>query len=119
MKTITIEEAINQGYTLAGVQGRDWQQGIPLAELNSEDLKLQVWCPFSKEFRTPGMDEESIKEMIADAIETNWSEDTGDDTEEVYKLIISVDFQPLLDKIKEKVKEVQAFSLHQRWPLGP
>lgn len=104
---LTIEQAINQGYThyfhegdgfqatkilSRGIDDNEWSRGLELVSQES--------------YNPSGIDAESLIELIADHIEDRHADDTGDDTTQVYEALMTIDpiaCQSLIDVIEQKL----------------
>lgn len=51
-------------------------------------------------------DEESIKDIVADNLDGQYYDETGNDTNIVYDKIMELDFSDITNQINEKLKEV-------------
>ncbi len=105
MSTLTKEEALKEGYTLCGYPDRDYQHLLSISDTDESDFKIGELCLAEKDGTSPSTDEKDIKEMIADMMESNWGDDTGDDTEEVYKTIMTLDFSQTANMINDALKD--------------
>lgn len=107
---MTLKQAIEAGYTHFGYANRDWQPIVELSELTDEqydsDLRL-----FAKEFRQPSISAESIKEILADNMESDWGDDTSDDTNQVYDEVNKLDFESTSQMINTALSHIKAFKL--------
>jgi hypothetical protein len=108
---MTKEEALKEGYTLCGYPEREYQTLIKIADADEEDFKLGELCIAEKEGMKPTADAEGIREMIADMMESNWGNDTGDDTEEVYNTIMKLDFTATANLINDALKDKTSYTL--------
>jgi len=111
METITIKEALKQGYVHAGKKNKDWQGLHKLEDLTDEDLEMEdgELILFSKEYQVPSITVDSITEMVADNMEDDWANDTGDDGERVYNAIKEVDFAPIVKEINARIDHIRAY----------
>lgn len=111
METITIKEALNQGYKRAGKNATDWQSLHKLEDLTDEDIEMEDGdlVLFSKEFDIPGITDVDLRDLIADHIEDQWCEKTGDDTEEVSRRIKEIDFSLINKQIDDKLKDKKCY----------
>lgn len=106
MKELTVKEALEQEYVYY-VYNSDGYQALKYIsdmemDFNRDDIRL-----VNKEPYAPcGMDSKNIAETLAEIIEQNHIEDTGDDTEQVYDAIMGIDFsgtQKLIDEALSKI----------------
>lgn len=107
---LTKQQAIEAGYTHFGYAEREWQCMRDLCDLDDDDYTDDLRL-FEKSGITPSIKSESIKEMIADQMESDWGNDTGDDTEEVFKAVNSVDFSQLAKDINDAVARIKCYRL--------
>lgn len=116
MKKLTIKQAIEQGYTHYGYSDREWQSVNKLhddlfTELKGEYEPIDSLVLFEKEPRFPTANEDYIKEMVAEAISVDDSENCARDDDTIYHAVMEVDFSNIISKINEKLKE------HKYWML--
>jgi hypothetical protein len=52
-----------------------------------------------------------IKELLAETIESDWGNDTGDDTEEVYRIIMKLDFEATAKMVNDAILKVKCYKL--------
>ena|SRR3990167_4950571 len=111
MKSLTKQEALKEGYTLCGYSGEEYQTLIKIADVNEEDFKIGEICIAEKEGEHPVTDAKTIREMIADIMESQWGNDTGDDTEDVYNAIMKLDFTATANLINDALKDKTSYEL--------
>lgn len=111
IKEMTKEQALKEGYTLCGYPEREYQVLIKIADADEDDFKRGELCVAEKEGMKPVANAETIRELIADMMESNWGNDTGDDTEEVYNTIIKLDFSATANLINDALKDKTSYTL--------
>lgn len=110
--TLTKSEALAQGYTLCGRKGEsDYQHLSTIADLNEADFEDGELVLATKEFETPAIAEETIREYLAEMVESDWGNDTGDDTEQVFKVINKLDFSQTADMINKATENIKSYQL--------
>jgi len=109
---LTVKEALEQGYTKCGFDQTDWQTVMEISDMKSCDFEtpmLSKLVVFSKESTCPDVSEQRLKEIIADQVSDNWSDETGDDTSSVFDKIMSVDFSEIHEKLTNALSEYQCW----------
>lgn len=107
--TLTIKEAIEQGYEYYLYADTEWQTLKSIEDAKHEFLQMNHPIIFlaSKEVKHPiGLSNEEIKETLADIISENYAHDTGCDTDEVYDLIKSLDFEDVIERIDTALQSI-------------
>lgn len=104
MEILTIEQALQQGYTHF-VYASDGYQAIKSIEEYSrsgdidftrEDIRLVDKTPF----HPTGLSNEVIQDLLADTVAVNHHDDTGDDTDAVFDAIKEIDFSDVEERIQ-------------------
>jgi len=109
---LTKSEALAKGYRMCGRDnGNMWQGLCEIESLSQTDFDFNGWLVASTDLITPSIDEDYIKERVADMLSDEWSSETGDDTNEVFNLIKEVDFGPITKAIKEKLGDYGMYQL--------
>jgi hypothetical protein len=103
-RTITIKEALSEGYRLCGIQSNEFQCLSEIKNLTDEDLANSEndYYLADKHGDCYSFNKDEISELLAETISVNESEDTGRDTDEIYKAIKAINFkntQLELDKV--------------------
>ena len=112
MKTeLTRKQAIEEGFSKAGYYGHDWQTAQDIEDFQDSELLERKICLFSKESNAPSITAEHIKGMIADEIEDRHSDETGDDTKQVWDKVTDLDFEPTAKMINEALSSYQCWTL--------
>jgi hypothetical protein len=112
---LTVKEAIEQGYEYFGVDGPDWQS---LQELGDIDCELELDPDFlddknlfTKNSYSPSMSKQEIAELLADIIAVNHSEETGDDTDDVFDIVNGLDFTETANMINNALEKKRYYTL--------
>jgi V8-like Glu-specific endopeptidase len=111
---LTVKEALEQGYTKFGFDGREWQSALDLqTDIDADTFSGQSGKPllFHKEEYHPGIDAESIKDLLADHIACNHYDETGDDTDNVEDAVRELDFESVAEMINEKLLSTTYYKL--------
>ena len=111
MNTMTKDEALKEGYTLCGFDKVDYQSLMNIADLSDTEISERKILLADKESMSPKISAESIKELLAETIESDWGNDTGDDTEEVYKTVTKLDFESTAKMINDALSKVKCYKL--------
>ncbi len=111
MTEITKEEALKQGYTLCGKPNEDYQHLILIQDLNEIDLDGSLVVADKESYYTPSIDTEDLADLIAEHLESQHGSETRDDTEEVYRIVKSLDFSKASEMINESLKDKQYYML--------
>lgn len=111
MKTITKENALKEGFTLCGFEKLDYQSLMNIADLSESEIGERKLFLADKESDSPSISAESIREMLAETIESDWGNDTSDDTEEVYKTIMKLDFQETAKMVNDALSKIKCYKL--------
>lgn len=113
MEQLTLNQALEQGYTHFGYSDDGYQPMNDLTDFDAEQATGKE-CLFSKEFRSPSVDAESLRELIADDTENNWDADIDDDTSDVLHIINSMPihhFEALAKEINDELSRKHYYSL--------
>jgi len=110
-KTLTKQQALEHGYELCGSHKNEWQHLTSVQDLCEDDFNGEQLFLAEKEGDSPTTNSEDIREMIADMMESNWGNDTGDDTEEVYNTIMKLDFSVTADMINKALEFKKSYRL--------
>ena len=113
-ETLTLKEALEQGYThyCYGHPSNGYQSLQDLSDITESDIKdHDIYLADKETFSPDGIDNESLKDMIADHISSQHYDDTGDDTDTVYDAIKELDFSDVVKRIENKLSELN----HYRW----
>jgi hypothetical protein len=111
MQTLSVTEALKQGYTKYcfnsdGFQGlKDIDGEIDPSHFERDDIRIVNKEPYTLR----GMCSKDIAELIAEHIECNHVDDSGDDTEQVYDAIKELDFTDAENKITEALSKLHYY----------
>lgn len=108
---LTIKEALEQGYTLCGPNKGEWIHLLRISEMSPMDFDKEKVFIASKDFTTPTMDMKRLREMIADVMESDWGNDTGDDTEQVYRTINKMDMTHFCNQLNGSLENIKSYTL--------
>jgi len=111
MEKLTVKEALEQGYTKVGTKTNDWQSLVDLEDIKDFDSRETTFYLADKKSNSPSTSVEDIKELLVEHISVNHSDETGDDTDDVYDLLNAIElseFEPLVEKIN-KVLEAKTY----------
>lgn len=113
MKTsLTVQQALAEGFTKWGYANREWQHANDITDINSADFDThEKILLFSKESKTPSIEGDYIRDMIADSLNDDWSSETNDDTNEVMHTITAMNFDDVADRINEKLSKHVCYTL--------
>lgn len=112
-KKLTINEALEQGYSLCGWSEKEWQSLINIEDLSEDDFEYGsgVMVVASKQENVFTIDSETLNEIVADYIYDNYTQECADDTDEIYDLVKEIDFTEIVNTINEKI------SIKKWWTL--
>lgn len=113
-QTLTLKQAKEQGYThycfghpSNGYQGLDTLEGLTQQDIDEGTLYLAD----KETFPPSGISNEELKDMIADYIAVNHSDNTGDDTDIVFDAIKEIDFSDVVERIDKSLEKLNSY----RW----
>jgi len=109
MQKLTVKEALEQGYVYCGQKTNDWQSLTFIKDLDSTDFENELVL-YSKESSSPTITADSLKDLIADHMESDWGSDTGDDTNQVYEKAITLDYAPFAEMINNAMSGIQSYA---------
>lgn len=105
---MTKEQALKEGYEkFIYENGERFQATNDLQTDEIDFSKIPVLV--TKESSNPSHDEESIKDLIANELDGQYYDETGDDTNIVYDKIMELDFSEITNMINEKLKGVHYY----------
>ena len=111
-QTLTLKEAIEQGYTHCcyGHPSNGYQSLDDLSNITEQDvIESEIYLAGKHTFKPAGLTNEELKELIAEHIWVNHEDRTGDDTDTIYDAIKEIDFQDVSDRIEEVLKNHNTF----------
>lgn len=112
--TMTLQDAIADGYTHVSLNSPDsgYQSLTNINDVTQEDIDTgTVYLADKESFCPSGVDNETLKDMIADHIAFNHSDNTGDDTDAVYDAIMAMDFSDVVNRIDTELAKLNSY----RW----
>jgi hypothetical protein len=101
---LTIKEALEQGYTKCGYDSTEWQSLMEIEEMNPVDFEQQKIVLADKQSNYSSVDQDDVRGSLADIISYRRSDETNDDTSNVYDTIMSLDFTSTVTQINEALK---------------
>lgn len=108
--TLTLAEALAQGYTHFFYAGDGYQAMNELSEITASDYARGVELVNKETEKISSyVSAEDIRGFIADTSEERHSDETGSDTETVYPLLADMPlglFDPILNEINERMKSM-------------
>lgn len=106
---MTKEQALQEGYEKFIYENGDRFQATN--DLHTDEIDFtKIPMLVTKESSNPCHDEESIKDLIANELDGQYYDETGDDTNIVYDKIMEIDFSEITNMINEKLKGVHYYS---------
>ena len=111
MEQLSVKEALEQGYTKYcfnsdGFQGlKDIAGEIDPAHFERDDIRIVE----IKSYNPCGISSKDIAELLAEHLECNHADDSGDDTEQVYDAIKELDFTEAENKITEALSNLHYY----------
>lgn len=112
VEKITIAEALKRGYVHYGYDnGEKFQLLHNINLLHADDFERGKICPAENEGECAKIDNEEIKELIANHVHDRWVDDTGDDTESIYDLLMELDFEDVANRVNEKIESVRNYKI--------
>lgn len=108
-KTMTVKEAVKQGFEYYVYDSDGWQSLKEISDMgmnwNRDDIKL-----VNKESNHPfGLDAKYIAETLAEIISVNYSDETGYDGDDVYDVIKDLDLSQTEKLIEEALSKINHY----------
>lgn len=107
--TLTLQEAIDQGYEHFFYKGEGYQRLNILSEIEDSDFDKGVELANKEPHYPTSLDSHEIADWIADTMQDRFTEETGDDTNSVYDLLKDLDCTPIVESIEAKLKSMQFY----------
>lgn len=106
-QTMTVSEALEQGYSYCLKDGADTVDEID--SFDEEELNDDTYWICAKEPLTPTIDPEGLRDLIMEhlACQEEFSSDLGNEIEEAMKGIDLAKFQPLSDLIAHELSGIR------------
>jgi hypothetical protein len=111
IQKLTIKEALEQGYTLCGADKGEWTPLHKIESMTEFDFQEEKIMIAEKEYDSPTINANSIRDMIAESMESNWGNDTGDDTEQVYDEVMKLDFTQCAEMVNKALEGIKSYEL--------
>jgi hypothetical protein len=109
-ETLTVKQALEQGYTHYVFNSDGFQSLKDIVHISDEDFNRDDIRVVEKESYHPyGISSKDIAELLADHLESNNGENTGDDTSQVYDTIMELDFTEAENKITEALSAINYY----------
>jgi hypothetical protein len=102
---MTVSQAIAAGYEYYGFDGRDFQHLHNVADVSEEDFNNdEIILLAEKEASYTTIDPKYLAEIIADHMASAHSDETGDDTDDVYEIVKALDFTEAANKVNQALE---------------
>lgn len=108
---ITIKEALAQGYEHAGRNTGGFQRYSQIKELQENELLEEEWFVVDKEKNHPGIDAESLKDLIVNHIDGDWYDRTHDDDSTIPDALHDLDATAWADEINKSLEVIWSSKL--------
>ena len=113
MNTITLSEAKQQGYTHFFYIGDGFQSMKELEQATENDVNRGIELVSKDSYQPSSMDAKSLRDMIAEDIECNHSDESGDDTGAVYDSINKMELTPFEELLKHIDAELKKLNYYK------
>jgi hypothetical protein len=111
MEQLTVAQAIEQGYTHFGFEGREYQHLNPIEDFHHSVSEENVVL-FDKEAGyVPSVSAEEIADLIAEQIQCEVNDNTADDTDDAYDIVKGLDFEPIAKMINDALDHKRYYFL--------
>lgn len=114
LETLTIKEAIKQGYTRYGYYDREWQMVNKIHDQMFEEIdeyEHDNIVLFEKKSKAPSISSDAIAEILSDHIGESDSEECMRDDDCVYETVSKIDFTDVAEMINKKLEQ------HKYWMI--
>ena len=116
MEKLTRQQAIEQGYTHFGYDGREWQHANSIEDITDEHFnnEIGILLLFDKQKQYTAITAEDIKDMVSDKVEDLRSDETCDDTQVCYESVKSMPiqhFQELANAVNKAIEDNYYYNL--------
>lgn len=101
IKTLTVKEAIEQGYKHYVYSNDGFQALKEIADDNIDFSREDIFLVEKESYNPSGVSSKDLAELIADHLEENHCSESGDDTHQVYETIKELDFSDVEKRIDE------------------
>lgn len=109
-KELSIKDALEQGYTKYLFNQEGFQRLLDISDIHEEellrdDIRLVQIEPYSPN----GISSKDIAELLAEHLDCQHSDESGDDTTQVYDAIKGLDFTEAENKITEALSKLNYY----------
>lgn len=105
MIQLTIAEALAQGYTKAMTAKGEFEAVVDIEDMDHTDFdRPMVVC--EKGSYHPEITKEGLRDTLSEDIQQYWSDQTGDDTDDISQVIENLDFSALEKQINDALQSV-------------
>lgn len=108
---LTVKEALQLGFTKCGEALQEWQTILEVTDFINPYEFVEHWnrkiVLFSKDSYSPGIDADTIKDLLAEHIACQHEDESGDDTSNVEDSVREIDFEPIAQIINDKLQSIQ------------
>ena len=114
METITLKEAIEQGYKYYGFSDREWQQTYELHDDIFQEVGEDYWDDlvlFDKESEQPLITSKQIADLLSDSIGEQDSCESGREDDVVYEAVNSVSYTEIAKTVNDALKPCEYWKL--------
>lgn len=112
-KTITVNDAIEQGYMFFAHDTGEFGHLHKIENITDADFEPDrpLYVAEKESYYSPSISSEEIAEALADIIDCQCGDETGDDTDDVRDIVIELDFTEVAEKINEALKHKKYYKL--------
>lgn len=110
---ITVAEAIAQGYVYFAENNGEFSHLHKIEGITESDFEFHkpLFVAEKESYYAPSISAEEIAETMADIASNQCHDETGDDTDDVYDIVKSLDFTNASDIINEALKHKKYYKL--------
>lgn len=109
---LTVKEALEQGYIYFAKDQGEFQHLHRIEGITEADFEDGPQMLAEKDsYYTPAVSSEEIAETLADIVYSQCGDETGDDTDDVYDIVKSLDFTDAANRINEALKYKKYYKL--------
>lgn len=106
-KQMTVKEALESGYKFCGQDKGEWQTLTEIDDVEFEEGDEYLIC--EKEPTNPYIHPKDLMNLIAEHMQCQWDDETGNDTERVFEAVKELDFEPFAKMINDSVSKIDAY----------
>ena len=107
---LTVKEAIREGYTHYGIDGRDWQTVEDLGDIEDNDFEEWDLILFEKKSNCTSISNNELSDLLSDYIGEQDSENSGRDDDQVYDEIKNIDYTEIVNTINKSLEKYKYWS---------